>query len=192
MPSKNGNGSDSEDICLACGLCCNGAIFADVKLQPGDDASRFQALGVGLTQARPQRDELAENQSGLSPSRIRTASFPQPCAAFDGCRCQIYAERPKHCRQFECLLLQRVRSGKCQKPVALDLIRKTRERADKVWRLLRELGDTDEHLALKTRFERTARRMEASGCDDETALLYSELTLAVHDLNLVLSESFYR
>src|SRR5229473_316362 len=107
MNLKTANGSDSEDICLACGLCCNGTIFADVKLQAGDDTSRFRSLGVGLRQVGCE--------SGLSQSRLRPASVPQPCAAFDGCRCQIYAERPKYCRQFECLLLRSVWLGQCQK-----------------------------------------------------------------------------
>jgi hypothetical protein len=33
--------------------------------------------------------------------------------------------------------------------------------------------------------------MEAQGLDEETAELYGRLTLAVHDLNLLLAEAFY-
>lgn len=35
----------------------------------------------------------------------------QPCSAAKGKRCSIYSVRPKCCRTFECLLLQRVRRG---------------------------------------------------------------------------------
>jgi hypothetical protein len=31
-------------LCLTCGLCCNGVIFANVGLRPGDDAARPQPL----------------------------------------------------------------------------------------------------------------------------------------------------
>jgi Fe-S-cluster containining protein len=115
----------------------------------------------------------------------------QPCIAFDGCKCRIYDQRPKYCREFECLVLRGVRAGKTEKAAALEIIRTARRRADKVWRLLRELGDVDEELALSVRFRRTAKRLEQRSLDEQTADLYGELTLAVHDLNCLLSSAFY-
>jgi hypothetical protein len=89
-------------------------------------------------------------------------------------------------------LLTSVASGAVEKKAALSIIRRARDQADKVWHLLRELGDTDEDLALKTRFERTTKRLEQNGWDGQTASLYGQLTLALHALNVLLSESFYR
>ncbi len=88
-------------------------------------------------------------------------------------------------------MLKSVKAGLTEKRAALEIIQTTRDRAGKVWRLLRELGDTDEDLSLSKRFRRTTRRLEEIGLDDESADLYGELTLAVHDLNLALSEGFY-
>jgi hypothetical protein len=165
-----------EELCPACGLCCNGVIFANVGLRPGDDAARLRLLSL----------RIRAPQSKLRPPRLN-----QPCAAFDGCRCRVYADRPQYCRQFECVLLKSVQAGRTEPAAALRIIRTARERADKVRRLLGALGDTDEHLPLSARFRHTGKRLKERELDEETADRYAQLTLAVHDLNLLLGDAFY-
>lgn len=179
MPAKH---SVAEKLCLTCGLCCNGVIFADVQLQGGDDAERFKTFGLPLAGFRRRQSE--ENAS-------TQWKFPQPCAAFDGCRCRIYDNRPKHCRAFDCALLKNVNAGGVKVPAALRSIEKARNLAEKVRQLLRKLGDKDEHIALSLRIRRTAKRLHQMEIDRATAVIFSELTLASHDLNLLLSEVFY-
>jgi hypothetical protein len=172
-------GSDetaTAPICLACGLCCNGVIFANLQLQPSDDADRLRALGLPISSPRGPR---------------QPPHLTQPCAAHDGCRCRIYPDRPKYCHDFECALLKGVKLGRTQPAEALRVIRTARERAEKVRRLLRELGDRDEHVSLSVRFRRTTTRIKGADLSEETADLYGQLTLAVHDLNLVVHEAFY-
>lgn len=189
MRPQNSNNSAGEDLCLSCGLCCNGVIFADVKLQAADSPARLKLLGMRLT---PPAHNLSSAQPGPELFAADLPRFLQPCCALEGCRCRIYSERPQHCRQFECLLLQSVRSGRISKPLALKTVDTARQRTDAVLRLLRQLQDRDEHLPLRTRCRRTARRLEATLCSPEAASLYGQLTLAMHELNLLLSESFYR
>lgn len=167
----------SNQLCLECGLCCNGVIFARGELQPEEDPARFRALGLTLQPARPSKDAGRK--------------FKQPCTAFDGCRCQVYRERPSYCRQFECRLLKCVQAGEIEIPDALRLIRSARRRVNAVKRLLRELGDSDESVALSLRFRRMQKRFDQKQTDRKSAGLYGELTLAVHDLNLLLSGTFY-
>lgn len=174
---------EADDLCLVCGLCCDGTIFARVKLQPEDDPERLRSFGMPVVQ--PSR-------SFKGSSRAQNfARFKQPCAAFDGCCCRIYAERPTYCRQFECLLLKSVKAGTRGTASALRLIRETRERTETVRRLLRALGDTDEQAPLSERFRRTARRLEKLGPDRQAAEIFGDLTVAVHELNLLLSQYFY-
>ena len=161
---------------MACGLCCNGVIFANVALRPSDDAARLRMLGLPVW----------NSQSALRPPHVS-----QPCAVLDGCRCRVYADRPEYCRQFECVLFKSVRAGRTKPAAALRMIRTARERADKVRRLLHALGDTDEQLPLSARFRHTGKRLKGHELDEETADNYAQLTLAVHDLNLLLSEAFY-
>ena len=162
----------AEQLCLTCGICCDGTLFKDVELQPGDSAQQLQSLHPALA--------------------IRNGKFPQPCAAL--CvdkHCAIYADRPARCRSFECALFQSFADGKTTSVAARRVIRDARQRADKVRQLLRALGNTDEHLALSLRFKRQRRRFDAIAPDETTAEVFAELTLAVHELNLLLAASFY-
>jgi Fe-S-cluster containining protein len=174
--SKNSDDAILGDLCSSCGLCCNGVIFANVGLRLGDDAARLHALGLPVCTPH---------------SKLRPPHLNQPCAAFDGCRCRVYADRPQYCREFECVLLKSVKAGRTEPATAMRIVRTARDRAEKVRRLLGALGDTDEQLPLSARFRRTGKRMKERNLDEETADTYAQLTLAVHDLNLLLSDAFY-
>ena len=151
-------------------------IFANLALQPGDEAGRLRALGLPVCS---------------SHSTLRPPHLAQPCGAFDGCRCRVYADRPHYCREFECALLHSVKAGRTDHGAAVRIIRTARERAEKVRRLLHALGDTDEQLPLSARFRRTGKRLKEHELSEDDAEAYGQLTLAVHDLNLLLSEAFY-
>jgi Fe-S-cluster containining protein len=162
--------SVTEQLCLKCGLCCDGTIFAGVELQPGDDAKLLRALGLPIPSSR---------------------KFGQPCNALAGCRCQIYEARPKHCRQFECLLFNNVISRQTKPAAALRVIQRAKIRADKIRALLCELGDTNEHLALRARYRRVVSVINKTPPVSVDADAFGKLTLAVQALNLLLNESFY-
>ena len=170
-------------LCLHCGLCCNGVLFKDVELQAGDKVARLQFLGLPISGPRPGGRQR--------PAGAGVLRFAQPCAALRGCLCRVYPDRPARCRDFECGLLKAVQAGRTEVNAALRIIRSVRGKADVVLGLLRELGDGDEHLALSLRFQRTRRRFEKGVADDDRVETFSRLTLAVHDLNLMLRDKFY-
>jgi hypothetical protein len=122
---------------------------------------------------------------------IAPGTFRQPCSALEGCRCLIYSQRPVHCRQFECLLLKELQSGKVKEAAALRIIRQAREKLRKVQDLLRALGNQEEHLAVRARCKRVEESMKRRRPSKEHADTYGQLTLAIHDLNLIISERFY-
>ena len=165
--------SIAEKLCLSCGMCCNGVIFADVQLQSDDQSDKLTPVGITLRR------------------KGKVQCFTQPCVALDGCRCQVYADRPKYCREFECALLKSVLAGKTDFPAASRVVRAAQKRADKVRKLLRELGDNNETLSLSKRFQRVKKQMESTGFDEETAGTFGDLSIAVHELNMLLSEAFY-
>jgi uncharacterized protein len=171
-----------DQLCLHCGLCCDGTLFRDVELQPGDDAEKLRALGL----------PIPDPSSGL-----RVTSFRQPCAGLCAdLACRVYADRPTRCREFECALFKDVALEKVELPAALKVIRQTRQMAEKVRRLLRELGDAGERVSLARRFKRVKRKFDAGelpeGLDAETAYdLFAELSLAVHALDMRLRTKFY-
>jgi len=165
-------GSCVNALCPTCALCCNGVLFADVRLQAGDDAKRLASLGVALKR------------------RGSVVRFTQPCSCLTGERCGIYAERPARCRTFECRLLKRAQTGEITERVALASIRKARAAAEKVRRILRELGDTNETVPLSRRYQRIMRQPIDLSADERLIDLRGELMLAVSELVAVLEREF--
>ena len=155
-------------LCLSCGLCCNGVLFGDVKLQAEDNPALLHKLGLSIQKAR----------------------FKQPCAALDGCRCKIYSDRPAYCRKFECLLLKRVQAGHLDPEQALMTIKAARDQIDSVTRLLRSLGDQNEVVPLQLRFRNISRKFEKAALSKSQAHDFAELTQEMHALNLLLGDQF--
>ncbi|MCI0536056.1 MAG: YkgJ family cysteine cluster protein [Verrucomicrobiales bacterium] len=169
--------SAGQTLCLTCGVCCDGTLFKDVQLLPADDPAKLRSAGLRVT---------------IPHSAFRIPHLRQPCAALGAdCRCRVYADRPAYCRQFECLLLKSVLEGRTEISVALGVIRTVRQRAEKVRRLLRELGDGNDQMPLSQRFRRVARQIHNGDIDEATGDLFGELTLAVQDLNVLLNDAFY-
>ncbi len=166
-----------EQLCLACGLCCDGTLFDNVQLGPGDDAKKLKALGLPVFASR---------------SKPPITLFRQPCTALCADRtCRVYADRPGQCRDFECGVFKDSAAGRIEFAAALRLVKQARRRADKVRRLLRELGDSAEHRSLTERFSDTKQRMESGVADEGAGHTFAELSLAVHQLNLLAHEKFY-
>jgi uncharacterized protein len=170
--NKNPSNDFIAQLCPQCGLCCNGVLFADVRLQKGDDARRLAKLGLSL------------RQKGSQPA------FPQPCAGFDGALCRIYAVRPQYCRTFECGLLKRVQIHKAGVETALRKIVRAQRLAEKVRQRLRRSGDRNETLALTRRYARIMRKpIDLSG-PEEAVAGRGKLMLAVSDLMQALQRDF--
>jgi uncharacterized protein len=172
-----GNVKPGEQLCLACGLCCDGTLFGHVRLGPDDDANKLKSLGLPVS---------------VSRARPPLAHFPQPCMALCADRtCRLYADRPLQCRTFECGVYKDTQAGRIKFSAALRLVKQARQLANQVRRLLRDLGDTEEHRSLSERFHRTQRRIESGIADEAAAHAFAELSLAVHSLNLLTHDKFY-
>ena len=164
--------NDVEQLCPKCGLCCNGVLFADVELRKGDEAQRLAELGLSLEK------------------KGRQLAFAQPCACFDGRLCQIYDERPKRCRTFECGLLKRVQTGELGVDVALSIVARTKRQVEQVCELLRCSDSDDGRLALSQRYERAmSEPVDLSG-GKASAELPGKLMKTYRDLMLTLQRDF--
>lgn len=155
-----------EMLCLQCGMCCNGVLFADVRPEPGDRSPLF--------------DE--------GRSRV-----PQPCPAFTAstCACAIYAERPVRCRKFECRQLLAVRNGTATPEAALRKIQEARRLAAEVEKLLTGLGFNNKQLPFSRRFQRCQRAAENGKLPEAQFDRLADLQLAVHRLTGLLAKEFY-
>lgn len=164
--------SAASRLCSECGLCCNGVLFHTVRLQPGDAPAALAALGLKLKRRKGQNYIL------------------QPCPAFCGSHCSIYAARPERCRLFECRQLQRVAGGEISEARALISIREVQRRVEEVHGLLHQAGPTKPTRPLSKRCEKvTAEPLDASS-DPEQVALREQLLRAMRELDALLDTEF--
>jgi hypothetical protein len=105
---------------MACGLCCDGTLFHQVRLEPDGEADKLSACGL----------EIVSDQKNAPAIR-------QPCSAHKNCACSIYAERPSSCRSFQCKLLKRFKRNEIPQAEALAIIREAVAYRDHVKRTMR-------------------------------------------------------
>jgi hypothetical protein len=89
-------------------LCCDGTIFARVRLT-SDEAAW----------ASKRRLPMIETESG--------ARMTLPCTLFSD-RCTAYDERPRACREFRCTLLEGVEDGQLPLETAIARVRDVKRR----------------------------------------------------------------
>lgn len=85
---------DGSDLCLQCGLCCNGTLFETISILP-DERTPLEVLGtpVDITAIGSIRE------------------MPLPCAALVGACCSIYGSRPSTCGRYKCGVLHDYEAG---------------------------------------------------------------------------------
>lgn len=93
--------SDELNICLPCGLCCDGTLIGFVQL----DSEEISAIREVM--------EIEEEQGH--------GFFLQPCAKFIDC-CTIYHSRPKQCANYKCELLLSVERNELDFDSAIEII----------------------------------------------------------------------
>lgn len=111
-------------LCAECGLCCNGAMFHMVILQPSENPRALAALGLKIKR------------------KHSLAYMPQPCRAHSGGCCTVYEQRPQRCRIFECRTLIRLTKNEITESVAMEKIREARSKLACVENLLAQAGET--------------------------------------------------
>ena len=92
--------SFSSDLCVSCGICCDGALFDQGPIYPHEEA---HALGLGFT--------IVERDDGRR-------YFLLPCGNLCGSACQVYDVRPTTCRTYKCTTLQAVEAGEIDRAEA--------------------------------------------------------------------------
>ncbi len=78
-----------SELCLDCGLCCDGTLFRQVKISAAE------------------REELVSLGIGVGEKRKHDVMW-LPCGKLEGKCCSIYEQRPGGCRRFVCALGERL------------------------------------------------------------------------------------
>jgi hypothetical protein len=158
------------NLCIGCGICCDGTLFNRVVLKEGDEPVRLRAHGFTIQQ---QDDE---------------SFFTQSCRGFsDGC-CTVYDDRPRTCRRFSCDLYRRHEAGEVGDDDALRAIRTTTELRDRVrTQLLDVLDDTSVTSVLQLQLM-LAERVADGRVSTET---HPQLMLDLGSLGFMLRRHFW-
>lgn len=102
----------ADSLCVQCGLCCDGSLFADVELRGETEAIEVEAMGLEV-----------EEEDGRE-------LLIQPCRALRGMKCGLYAHRPECCRTFECRLLKQFNNGDVNLSSAIRVVKRLRALRD--------------------------------------------------------------
>jgi len=99
--------SNSSNICLSCGLCCDGTLIGFVEVENEEIPALKELMDV---------EDI--NGKGV---------FLQPCNKYcDGCT--IYAQRPKQCTNFKCGLLKSVEQKELDFDLAVETINMVKQK----------------------------------------------------------------
>jgi Fe-S-cluster containining protein len=162
-------GDDADDnICIDCGICCDGTLFARVALAGDRD--------VTMLADTPVRVQGSDSEPFLS----------QLCAAFDGC-CSIYEVRPSNCRDFRCVLLRRHDRGEVSTDEARRIIHATVDIRNRALTAIRRRHAVD-GLSFP---EIQARLSEISDAADSASSEHMEMLLDVGATNTLLAKHFF-
>ena len=154
-------------LCAECGLCCNGAMFHKVFLQPGENPRALAELGLKI-----------KHKHSL-------AFMPQPCRAYAGGCCTVYAQRPQRCRIFECRTLLRHAQGEITEPAAMEKIHEARSKLALVENLLAQAGETRTERPLSKRCDAIT-----ADADAHPPALRETLAVAMSEFDALLDADF--
>ncbi len=119
----------SSDLCVSCGMCCDGTLFTYADLLDGEKV-RVDMLGIPTgTHKKSGKDYLH-----------------LPCPKFDGGCCSVYANRPQICQRYLCDLTRGVLNGSVSYRRAKARVTALRKRRDDLLssippRVQAEIGD---------------------------------------------------
>lgn len=119
------NPVSEQEICVGCGLCCDGTLFHQALLQPGE---------------RGHLPEKIEEQYVEAGDR---EAFRLPCAYFSG-KCTIYDQPRAHiCGAFRCRVLHKVADQTLAQQQAMQTVRDALRLRDDLYGLYRQVFGHD-------------------------------------------------
>jgi Fe-S-cluster containining protein len=107
---------ECSDLCVSCGLCCQGALHDLVPLEE-DELERALRLHLPVVE---------------SPLRL---AFRLPCPRLEDRRCTVYQERPRTCASYACGVLRAYSDGEIDGGTARERIERMRAQTAEVARL---------------------------------------------------------
>ncbi len=161
--------SDSSNICLACGLCCDGTLIGYVQL----DKEELPALKKVMT--------------------IETAGdngfILHPCPSFCN-SCTIYENRPKQCAKFKCELLKSVDENKLAFDTAVDVVALVKIKKATIEKKVGQLGYTLNSQSFYFKMAELKKLLHKTKLESLVTTEHLELIANLKELDSLLTENF--
>lgn len=161
-----------DNICIGCGLCCDGTLFSCVDLLPADSAQLV-------------------SQSGLTLHLVNgKQQFHQPCSASHEGRCTIYETRPSACREYRCALLAKHEVGDVTSVSARSIIASAKLLRDKLRPQLERLAGVSEPRSIRTLYRLSKSQLDSAARGPDQRRQNAELLLDIAALRALLTRHF--
>ena len=162
--------NDNQNICIHCGLCCDGTLFNHAKIKENEPSLTGYSF------------EIIEREK---------RAFKLPCAYLKETVCSIYLERPYSvCESFRCKLLRSVISENVSNTDAMKIIDDTIALKTKIELQLLEHHPENTGDTLPVKMEEFKAHFAGDMSDVEFRRKYGKIILNFFMLNKILNESF--
>jgi len=171
---KKSNQSTSEELCIECGLCCDGHLFTYASLTD-DEVPDAQALGLPV------------DTQNIPGNRY----FALPCLLYDG-KCSIYEDprKPQKCSSYKCQLLKDLEANKIPIDQALKEVHHTKALISEFKRILPE--DANKNFCIELLPYLDALERSGIKCDskEDQELLQAGMLLAHYNQQFGVTQLF--
>lgn len=170
-----------QDICLSCGLCCDGTLFTNAGLRSGERGGL-----PALIEENSFRDGDEEY-------------FRLPCGYFSG-RCTIYdMKRAWVCSAFRCRVLKDFAEGKISSGEAFEIVRDAVRMRDELAELFVRVTGSSERVHFRKMLSVMGKMAEeggansvVSGADQEMFIVRCNIFAALQVKHFRTEEDFDR
>lgn len=170
LPTTQESAEQASTLCLACGLCCNGALHHKARLQ---HAEIPLAESLGMTVLEGEK-----------------LTFQLPCACWQQGRCSVYAQtRPDTCGRYRCKLLRNLDSQAVTLDAALGQVAQAKKLMVEIDAII---GNTPPHLSIWQRADKFADAHGLKVDSVEFRRNNPQLALKLSTLHWILERHFRR
>lgn len=163
------NMSDSLNICLACGLCCDGTLIGFVQISNDE-----------LPDIRKIMDVEEDNDNSF---------FLQPCQNYcEGCT--IYAKRPKQCHNFNCGLLKSVERNELNVNTAIEMVNIVKQQKHSIEKKLALLDIELQSKSFYFKMVQLKTLLQKNEAESSLTATHLELISDLNQLDQVLIDNF--
>ena len=162
--------SEPINICLSCGLCCDGTLVGFVQLDSEELSLLRQLMDI---------EETDEN-----------GMFFLPCNKFDCNGCNIYSQRPKACSNFECGVLKSVDKKELSFDKATEVIDVVKQKKIAIEKQVATLQIELQSKSFHFKMLELKKLLRKDNPELSLSQNHQELLLEVRELDKLLSKNF--